>query len=242
MRLLARIGIARKVFDDAELLLAAVLELAPDYRAARQEYAEVLIEAAQVQRGAPRARAAAWQAIPENRDCCGRCTPRRCVGLGEHRTGHRTLPGAARRDAARRGLASVDRACAEDSRPAPAGDRLLPPRRRTAGRISAMPTGAWRTSRPTGSRTRSSRTCAPRKQRRPPRSVDRYHLCFALGKALEDQGDYAESFRYYERGNALKRSESRYRPEIIENNTRQQIEVCTTGVLREPRRLRRAGS
>ncbi len=28
-------------------------------------------------------------------------------------------------------------------------------------------------------------------------------------------------------GNALKRSESRYRAEIIENNTRQQIEVCT---------------
>src|SRR6202045_2020544 len=44
MRLLARIGIARKVFDDAELLLAAVLELTPDYRAARTEYAEVLIE------------------------------------------------------------------------------------------------------------------------------------------------------------------------------------------------------
>ncbi len=44
MRLLARFGIARKVFDDAELLLAAVLELAPEYRAARREYAEVLIE------------------------------------------------------------------------------------------------------------------------------------------------------------------------------------------------------
>ena len=42
--------------------------------------------------------------------------------------------------------------------------------------------------------------------------VDRYHLCFALGKALEDRGEYAESFRYYERGNALKRAESRYRP------------------------------
>jgi hypothetical protein len=57
--------------------------------------------------------------------------------------------------------------------------------------------------------------------------VDRCHLCFALGKGLEDKGEYAESFRYYERGNALKRSESRYRAEIIENNTRQQIEVCT---------------
>jgi len=31
-------------YDDAELLLAAVLELAPDYRVARQEYAGVLIE------------------------------------------------------------------------------------------------------------------------------------------------------------------------------------------------------
>ncbi len=57
--------------------------------------------------------------------------------------------------------------------------------------------------------------------------IDRFHLCFALGKALEDRGEYAESFRYYELGNALKRSESKYRPEIIENNTRQQIEVCS---------------
>ena len=57
--------------------------------------------------------------------------------------------------------------------------------------------------------------------------VDRQHLCFALGKAFEDRGDYAESWRYYSQGNALKRSESRYRAEIIETNTRQQIEVCT---------------
>ncbi|HEV7986240.1 MAG TPA: sulfotransferase, partial [Steroidobacteraceae bacterium] len=56
---------------------------------------------------------------------------------------------------------------------------------------------------------------------------DRYHLCFALGKAYEDRNEFAESWRYYERGNALKRSESRYRPEIIENNTSKQIETCT---------------
>src|SRR6266481_4693743 len=34
--------------------------------------------------------------------------------------------------------------------------------------------------------------------------IDRYHLCFALGKALEDRAAYAESFQYYERGNELK--------------------------------------
>ena len=40
-------------------------------------------------------------------------------------------------------------------------------------------------------------------RRTPP--VDRYHLCFALGKALEDRGEYAESFQFYARGNALKK-------------------------------------
>ena len=45
MRLLARIGIARKVFDDAELLLAAVLELRAGLsRCARRSTPSVLIE------------------------------------------------------------------------------------------------------------------------------------------------------------------------------------------------------
>jgi tetratricopeptide (TPR) repeat protein len=50
--------------------------------------------------------------------------------------------------------------------------------------------------------------------------ADHYHLCFALGKALEDRGRYEEAFRYYERGNALKKSETRYKPASIEYNTR----------------------
>jgi len=57
--------------------------------------------------------------------------------------------------------------------------------------------------------------------------ADRYHLCFALGKALEDRAQYAESFACYERGNALKKTECRYRPEISERNTRLQKAVCT---------------
>jgi tetratricopeptide (TPR) repeat protein len=50
--------------------------------------------------------------------------------------------------------------------------------------------------------------------------ADRYHLCFAIGKALEDRAQYPEAFRYYERGNALKKSETRYKPASIEYNTR----------------------
>ncbi len=57
--------------------------------------------------------------------------------------------------------------------------------------------------------------------------ADRYHLCFALGKAYEDLGSYEESFHYYARGNAFKKAESTYRPEVLERTAQKQTEVCT---------------
>jgi len=44
MRLLARIGVARDILDDAEVLLAAALEMAPDYVELRRDYACVLLD------------------------------------------------------------------------------------------------------------------------------------------------------------------------------------------------------
>ena len=58
--------------------------------------------------------------------------------------------------------------------------------------------------------------------------IDRYHLCFALGKSLEDRERYAESFNYYERGNALKIEGSRYRAVIQERTASRQREICTS--------------
>ena len=59
--------------------------------------------------------------------------------------------------------------------------------------------------------------------------TERYHLCFSLGKALEDRGEYAQSWRYYERGNELKRAQSRYDPLFMQTNIREQVRVCTPG-------------
>jgi hypothetical protein len=39
---------------------------------------------------------------------------------------------------------------------------------------------------------------------------DRLHLHFAVGKAFEDAGDYAQSFEHYAQGNALQRAGNRY--------------------------------
>ncbi len=57
--------------------------------------------------------------------------------------------------------------------------------------------------------------------------ADRYHLCFALGKALEDRGEYESAFAYYERGNRLKREEVGYDWRRISKEIGLQAEHCT---------------
>ncbi len=43
---------------------------------------------------------------------------------------------------------------------------------------------------------------------------DQSHLAFALGKALEDRGEYDESFKFYKRGNGIRRIEHRHNPRV----------------------------
>jgi tetratricopeptide (TPR) repeat protein len=43
---------------------------------------------------------------------------------------------------------------------------------------------------------------------------DQAHLAFALGKALEDRGQYDESFKFYKRGNGIRRIEHRHNPKV----------------------------
>ena len=54
---------------------------------------------------------------------------------------------------------------------------------------------------------------------------NRIHLCFALGKALEDRGEFERSFTYYSRGNDLKRLDSGYRSEAMEEELSKQKEL-----------------
>jgi len=58
--------------------------------------------------------------------------------------------------------------------------------------------------------------------------MDRVHLSFALGKALEDAGDYEASFAQYERGNDLKRAQTRYSADKMSEELSKQREICTS--------------
>ena len=53
---------------------------------------------------------------------------------------------------------------------------------------------------------------------------DRLHFDFALGKALEDEAAYAESFRHYSTGNAIRRGQIEYdRAEMTDQMHRSQV-------------------
>ena len=224
MRLLARIGLKRDVLDDAELLLEAVLELAPDYRAARHDYALVLLERHKYLR-AREELDKLLRLEPNNREY-RTLYANTCVGLGEH---DRALPlyrellvGAPRAPdlhlSAGHCLKTLGRQ-----------QEAIEAYRAAAAARADFGDAYWslanlKTYRFTEEEIERMQgvEAAPGTQ-----LADRYHLCFALGKAYEDRGRYHESFRCYERGNALKRSESGYRPEPFERNTRLQSEVCT---------------
>jgi tetratricopeptide (TPR) repeat protein len=229
MRLLARIGLARKVFDDAELLLAAVLELAPDYSLARAEYAEVLIE----QLKYVEARHTLERLLkedPRNSLYYRSLYATTMVGLGEHAQAvnlYRQLIGQTPNDP------DLHLSLAHALKTLGRRDEAVATYRQAASLRADFGDAYWSLANLKTYRFTEQELERLRAMQDQPNLalIDRYHFHFALGKALEDRGEYAESFAWYERGNARKRAESRYRPEIIENNTRQQIEVCTAEFL-----------
>lgn len=58
---------------------------------------------------------------------------------------------------------------------------------------------------------------------------DKFHLCFALGKALEDREMFAESFAYYDQGNRLKLETTTYSSEQMESQVEEQKRLFDAG-------------
>ena len=224
MRLLAKIGMARGVLDDAELLLEAALVLAPDHWAARLDYAQVLVQRHKYRDAGVQA-AQLLALDPANKDYLSLAATA-AVGLGEH---ERSI--------------ALYRAMLADMPDNPdvhlwlghalkTIDQLPEAIEAYRGAAAARPDfgdAYWSLANLKTYRFGDDEIARMRAAEEAPATApeDRIHLCFALGKALEDRGEIAQSWVYYERGNALKRAASRYRPESIEANTARQIAVCT---------------
>jgi tetratricopeptide (TPR) repeat protein len=224
LRLLARIEHQRNALYDAELLLENVLNLAPDYRAARQDYVRVLLDRQKYMQ-AHEVVSTLLRLEPDNRDYL-LLEAVASAGLGQYEL-----------------AIAVYRRLLATSPKSPDLHMALGHSLKSVGRqeeaiecyqvATALRAGFgdawWSLANLKIYRFSSDEIASMRSEEATPgaHAVDRYHLCFALGKAYEDKKDYAGSWQFYERGNALKRAESLYHPEITETNTRRQIEVCT---------------
>ncbi|MBV8465596.1 MAG: sulfotransferase [Burkholderiales bacterium] len=228
MRLLAKIGLAHDVLDDAELLLAAVLELAPDFRAARHDYAETLVRRHKYREAAIEIGRLLDQ-DPGNPDFL-MLAATTAINSGDN---DRAL--------------SIYRAMIVAAPDSPdtylwfghalktTGDteQGVTAYRRAAVIRPDFGDAYWSLANLKRYRFTDDEIARMGAAETLPKiaTPDRYHLNFALGKAHEDRGDFAKSWRYYAQGNALKREESRYRPEIIETNTRLQKTTITPDFL-----------
>ncbi len=225
MRLLAQIGMKLDVLDDAELLLEGVLTLQPDYHLARLDYAGVLL------RRHRHAKALAEIDTLLGIDPTDRAyrTLRATVqaGLGDHEAAlheYRALAadcpdGAELQLSMAHTLKTLGR-----QQEAIAAYRAAAAMRANYGdaywSLANLKTYRFLDAEIATMRAEESAASTS--------TVDRYHLCFALGKAFEDRAEYAESFAYYARGNALKKAEIDFRIEPIERNTRLQVSTCTS--------------
>ena len=224
MRLLAKIGLELDVLDDAELLLENVLVIAPDYTAARYDYARVLLERHKHTR-AKQELEKLLEGEPVN--SAYRTTYATvCVGLGENERAIALYREQLASQPKSEGLhLSVAHALKTLGRQQQAIEsyHLAASCRPSYGDAywSLANLKTYRFSDEEIARMRGEEAAEATQLE------DRYHLCFALGKALEDRAEYSDSFRFYERGNALKKSTSRYRPETIERNARHQERICT---------------
>jgi tetratricopeptide (TPR) repeat protein len=223
LRLLGRIRQQRGALHEAEQLLEAAVKLEPNYRAARLDHLRVLLERQKYPRAEDELekmaeqeaadrdylslKAAAWAGLGKHEEAI--VLYRKLLASSESPELHVVL-GHSLQSLGRRNEA-IECYQAAMAKRWNFGDAYWSLANLKTYRFSTEETVSMRAAE-------SAATTEP---------ADRYHLCFALGKAYEDRGEYSESWEFYERGNGLKRAENRYAAEGPEGNTRKQMEVCT---------------
>ncbi len=230
MRLLARIAVTRDVLDDAEILYEAMLTLAPDHRAARCEYGETLVKRHKYAKALEQAKQ--LLALDERNLGYRSLEASAVIGLGDYDTAirlYRAMLADAPEPAdihlwlghALKTVGAVPDAIAAYR----AAVRARPHFGEAYWSLANLKTYRFEAEEIERMRAGEAGVAAS--------AEDRAHLCFALGKALEDRGEAARAWAWYEQGNALRRAESGYRPEIIETNTAGQKRVCTRAFFAE---------
>lgn len=232
MRVLAQIGHARNVFDDAEALYEGVLTLIPDYHEARREYVQVLI----ARHKFPQAREALAPLLA--RDPANHAYRIQAatimVGLGdfeavipEYRAMIGEVPGSGPDARVRR--ADLNLWLGHALKTVGKTEESIHAYMAATAERPDFGDAWWSLANLKTYRFADESIAVMQDRLEAPATsdFDRIHIAFALGKAFEDAANYEASWKAYERGNTLHRESHGYLPSIFETNTREQKRVCT---------------
>jgi tetratricopeptide (TPR) repeat protein len=222
MRLLAILGMRLFVYDDAEFLLESCVELQPDYWLARLDYVKVLHKRQKFEKALEQAIILRFDLTFANQS----------VAIGNFEEALRVYDKViaanpdfdqtfVSRGHALKTIGRIDEGIESY---------------RAAYRVRADYGDAyWSLANLKTYRFTDEEIAQMRAQIERPETPadDRFHLCFALGKALEDREQYEESFACYVKGNELRRSGLRYDPDRLPSAMQRQMETCTQELFEE---------
>lgn len=224
MLLLAEIGIASKVLDDAEFLLESCVELAPSHVRARHEYLNLLSKLGKFKQALQQAEIL-LEHQPDNHQF-QLAKAQAMMGLGQVPESILLYQQLLQQDSQRSGvhlvLGHAQKALGEF-------DAAIASYQQSYTINPAFGDAYWSLANTKTYQFTASEIAQMKEQEAATNILidDRIHMCFALGKALEDQGNYAQSFKYYQTGNQLKSDTISYDPDQYEQHIQAQITHCT---------------
>ncbi len=213
MRLLAEIGNQLQILDDAEFLLESCVEFHPGFHRARLEYVQVLHKRQKFQKALEQAQIL-YELAPEN-IAFEIALANEFQAVGEFEKALESYDSALTKNPK---LPSVLTAKGHALKTVGRTDEAIATYQKAYATQADYGDAFWSLANLKTYRF-SDAELEHMREAESEQAIDlndRIHMCFALGKAYEDRAQYDDSFEFYERGNALKKEQTRYDPARFE--------------------------
>ena len=225
MRLLAEIATRNRTFDEAEFLLESCVEFHPSHREARVQYANILMRMQKFSKAHEQAEQLLAE-YPEDDNHVRALYAAACAGVGRNAAAIENYERLMRRHPDNHffpvSLAHVHKSDGDIEKAV----ALY----REAYRIKPDHGDAfWSLANTKSHEFTDDELERMQSLVTSPATAgnDRIQICFALGDAYERKHEYARSFEFYSRGNALKQPTTYHDPRHLQVRIDSQMEVCT---------------
>ena len=224
MRLLAEIATRNRVFDDAEFLLDSAVEFEPEHRNARIQYVNILLRTQKFGKAMEQARQL-LDMYPDDPETVPALYASACTGVGDHDRAREKYAALMQQSPQNHfypmSLAHVAKADGDFDEAVALYHQALEIKPDHGDAYwSLANTKSYRfTDAEVDDMLRIE-------SQQDLENDDRIQIRFALGKAYEDREEFADSMRFYETGNALKKELTHHHEKPLQIRIDAQIETC----------------